>query len=262
MDLRHYDRLSRWSHWVEARLACRADGIIVNSHAGREVALKRGLPESRMVVIRNGIDTKEFQFDPEARQRLRKRWKFSDDDLVVGMVARWDPMKDHATFLRALSLAAPRAPKLRAILVGDGPAHCHHRLEALAADLRLMPITRWTGWERDMAGVYSGLDLLCLSSAFGEGLPNVVAEAMACERPCIVTDIGDSAELLQDCGRVVAPASPRALADAVVEMADQPECVRSSLGRAARHRIEACFTASQLAERTEAVLQLWGARLR
>jgi glycosyltransferase involved in cell wall biosynthesis len=262
IELRHYDRLSRWSYWIEARLARWADGIIVNSQAGRDATLKRGLPDARMAVIRNGIDTQAFQFDPEARRRFRKRWGFVDDDLVVGMVARWDPMKDHATFLRALSLAAPRAPKLRAILVGDGPVRHRDRLKSLAADLCQMPIIHWTGWEQDMAGVYSGLDLLCLSSAFGEGLPNVVAEAMACERPCIVSDIGDSSELLQGSGRIVPPASPEALADALVEMADQPECLRSSLGRAARRRIETCFTAGQLAEQTEAVLQLWRARLR
>ena len=92
-------------------------------------------------------------------------------------------------------------------------------------------------------------------------LPNVVAEAMACERPCIVTDIGDSRELLQDCGRLVPPASPEALADALVEMADLPQSIRLSLGRAARRRIEACFTTGRLAERTEPALQSWRTRL-
>jgi glycosyltransferase involved in cell wall biosynthesis len=88
----------------------------------------------------------------------------------------------------------------------------------------------------------AALDILSLSSAFGEGFPNAIGEAMACEVPCVVTDVGDSAEIVGDAGLVVPPRNPTAMAEAwETLLAKSPE-ERRVLGRAARERIARNFS--------------------
>jgi glycosyltransferase involved in cell wall biosynthesis len=147
-------------------------------------------------------------------------------------------MKDHATFLAAFAAASPRAPRLRAVLVGGAAA-----ASSPCGVVRL-------GWRRDMRAVYSGLDFLCLSSSFGEGMPNVVAEAMACETPCIVTDVGDATLLVGDTGTVVPARDVPRLADALVAAAETPFERRREAGRLARLRIDARFGAERLVDDT------------
>jgi glycosyltransferase involved in cell wall biosynthesis len=254
MDLQRYDRASRWTHWLEARLVRSARAVIVNSQAGRRSAIERGIREDKLFLIRNGIDVDAFRFEEEARWRLRERWKFKADEIILGVVARLDPMKDHATFLRAFTQAARDVPKLRAIFVGDGPASLRRELEKSAASLGISDAISWAGVETDMVSVYSGIDVLCLASAFGEGMPNVVAEAMACERVCIVTDVGDARDLVADFGFVVPPAMPEALAAAIRQVATMSEARRLAMGQGARRRIQEAYTIGELVSRTSSVL--------
>jgi hypothetical protein len=102
--------------------------------------------------------------------------------------------------------------------------------------------------------MYSGLDIFCLSSAFGEGAPNVVVEAMACEVPSVVTDVGDSAALVGGFGRVAPPRDSAALARALVEFARMPPAERRTLGRSARQRIDTLLSMESLVSETGRVL--------
>jgi glycosyltransferase involved in cell wall biosynthesis len=121
-------------------------------------------------------------------------------------------MKDHATFLRAASLLAQERTDVRFVCVGDGPAEACAQLQSLAETLGISHKVVWTGLRTDMPKVYNALDLLC-SSSYGEGSPNVIGEALACGVPCVVTDVGDCAELLGPFGVVTPPMDPRALTD-------------------------------------------------
>jgi glycosyltransferase involved in cell wall biosynthesis len=101
-----------------------------------------------------------------------------------------------------------------------------------------------------MAAVYSGIDLLCLSSAFGEGTPNAVAEAMACGCPCVATDVGDTRALLGPAGTIVPPRDAAALAAAILDLALLPQSERARLGALGRARIVEHFGPDRLVERT------------
>jgi len=249
-DMSQYDPSTRVAYWVECRLSRWADLIIANSQAGRRHAALHGFPAKRMTVIPNGIDTARFRPEPELRKAIRAAWGVAEDEPLVGLVGRMDPVKDHQGFLRAAATVAKVHPKARFICIGGGPADIATRLAAEADRLGLGQRLRWEAPRADMPGVYSALDLL-VSSSRGEGFSNVIAEAMACGVAAVVTDVGDSAWIVEGSGLVVPPGNPDALAGAVL----------AQLGKAGgpgvpapRDRITEQFAVVTMVERTEAAL--------
>jgi glycosyltransferase involved in cell wall biosynthesis len=230
-----------------------ADLIIVNSEAGRRFHIGRGYPERKLVVIQNGIETDRFRPDPAGRQRVRQEWGVADDQPLIGIVARPHPVKDHRTFIEAASIVARRVPSAMFVCVGraDGPQQS--ALQALVRTGGLEDRLRWAGERTDMPAVYAALDVCCLSST-GEGFPNVVAEAMACGTACVVTDVGDAAEIVGEIGVVVPPRDPCALAEGMASLLGRVERERDSLGTAARARIEENYSVDRLVGRTAGVL--------
>jgi glycosyltransferase involved in cell wall biosynthesis len=164
-------------------------------------------------------------------------------------------MKDHGTFLDAAARLAAERDDVRFVCVGDGLPAYRASLERRAAELGLGARLTWAGRRGDVPAVLSALDLLTSSSAFGEGFSNVIAEAMACGVPCVVTDVGDSAAIVGELGAVVPPRDPRALVGAwctVLERRDEfPEAEL-------RGRIERKFSLDALIERTERALVALG----
>jgi len=215
-DLSHYDRFTRFSYWAECRLSRFADLIIANSRAGLRHAVLHGFPSDRMVVIPNGIDTTRFRPDGESRTALRTIWGVADEEPLIGLVGRIDPVKDHLGFLEAAAKVAAVHPKVRFVCIGGGPKTCAAHLASEADRLGLAGRLRWEGPHADMPKVYPALDLL-VSSSRGEGFSNVIAEAMACGVPAVVTDVGDSAWIVEGSGLVVPPGDPGALAAGVLE---------------------------------------------
>jgi glycosyltransferase involved in cell wall biosynthesis len=122
-------------------------------------------------------------------------------------------MKDHRTFLDAAAILAATRREVCFVLVGAGIEAASRALKAIA-ERRIGDRVRLLGERNDMAAVYAALDIPTLSSACGEGFPNVLGEAMACGLSCVATDNGDAAELLGRTGIVVPPRESRALAAA------------------------------------------------
>lgn len=253
MDLSR-DWFSRLAYWLECRLAHFADCIIANSHAGKRYAVANGFPENKMVVIPNGIDTNYFRFDLVARQRVRSAWGVSENEILVGLVARLDPMKDHPTFLKAASRIAHERHNVRFVCVGDGPAAYAETLKQQAAALGLTNQLIWAGARDDMPAIYSALDIVSSSSSYGEGFSNTIAEAMACGTPCVVTDVGDSAWIVEGTGVVVLHSDPEALAQGILKMVTMLAEQRRALGGQTRSRIVAEFGLDNLVQTTERAL--------
>jgi glycosyltransferase involved in cell wall biosynthesis len=137
--------------------------------------------------------------------------------------------------------------------VGDGPAPYVERLRYLAERLQLTEWVLWTGNRSNVADIYNGLDICC-SSSVGEGFSNSIAEALSCGIPCVVTDVGDSAEIVGDAGIAVPPGNISALAAALLEMIHRLTSGRSSLSRKARSQILP-FGLHELSERTTVALR-------
>jgi glycosyltransferase involved in cell wall biosynthesis len=246
VDVERYDWLFRFAYRCEARLSRFADLIICNSSAGLEHAARRGFPRDRMVVVPNGIDTEHFRPDATARAQLRQQWQVAERELLVGLVARLDAMKDHPTFLRAAALLLAQRPNVRFVCVGGGGLQYAAELKELAASLGLNGALIWAGEHRAMPAVFNALDVAASSSS-GEGFSNTIAEAMACGVPCVVTDVGDSAAIVGPSGEVVAPRSAQALCDGLGRLLDR---TGSELRQRARSLIVERFTDDALGAAT------------
>jgi glycosyltransferase involved in cell wall biosynthesis len=238
--------------WLESRLSRVAALVVANSFRGRDDAIELGFDRANLTVIHNGIDTEEFRPATDAGAKLRAEWGIAAGEKVVGLVARYEAKKDHGAFLRAAAIAARQQAALRFVCVGDAPAADRPDLEALARSLGLEDRIVWAGFRHDLSAVYGALDVATLTSSYGEGFPNVVAEAMACGVPCVATDVGDAAFILGGLGWVVPPRDPRALADAwMAALAQEPA---SDLRTRRRRRIEESFNLDGMIDRTERAL--------
>lgn len=255
MDLPLYDIPSRLPYWVERRLTRFPDLIISNSHAGKAHAITRGFPEKKMVVVPNGIDTEKFGPDSQSRLRVRAEWGIGEKEMLVGLIGRLDPIKDHRTFLSAAALLAKDHSNVRFVCVGGGADDYRREMTGLSENLGLSSKLLWSGSRADMPGVFSALDVACSSSAFGEGFPNVIGEAMACGIPCVVTDVGDSARIVADTGIVVPWGQAPALAEALGQMLERVAAGDSSAGERARSRILANFSMDALLTNTSNALR-------
>lgn len=251
MDLSRYGAMTRSASAIAAALSRLADGVIANSAAGMNYAIASGYPGERTIHIANGIDVEKFSPDSAAGEQFRAGIGIGRSTRLIGLAGRLDPMKDHPNFLTAAAHVAPVRNDTHFVCVGSGSAEYAQSLRELASSKGLDGRITWLPSASDMRAVYSGLDVFCLSSRFGEGFPNVLGEAMACSRPCVATDVGDSAYVAGAAARIVPPNDPRGLAQAI--LADLDRGARPE----ARERIVENFSVAQMVGRTEEALANW-----
>ncbi|MEM9294137.1 MAG: glycosyltransferase [Acidobacteriota bacterium] len=266
----------RLGAWASRRLSL----VITNSHAGLAVHRQRGFAPRSWAVVPNGIDIARFcpaegqasgaeaaeapseitsEVAPEVpvdvaalRRQLLEEAGAEEDEVLLGVVARLHPMKDHANLFDALS-ALPRCPPC--VLVGNGAPSMRRHLEALAEARGLSHRLVWRQQVDEIPTLYRALDLLCLPSAYGEGFPNVLGEAMACGVPCVTTEVGDAARVVGDTGWTVPPSRPDALATALEEALALGRQGLRQRGVEGRLRVEERFTEEAAVEATEALLE-------
>jgi glycosyltransferase involved in cell wall biosynthesis len=251
MDFRHYPRQTRWIVKVLAICSRMPDAVVVNSHAGQRLHERVGYKPRRWEIIPNGFDLARFRPDPAARQRLRRELGLPSDTVVVAQVARVDPMKNQATFLKAAGMVLGKRRDVHVVLIGKDT----RTLASSVAEQGWTERVHLLGLRTDVDRLLPGADLFCLSSAFGEGFPNVLGEAMACGVPCVTTDVGDARLLVGETGIVVPLRDPAALAGAMLDLIDRGPAGRAVLGQAARARIEKEYALPGIIERYQALYE-------
>ena len=224
--------------------------IVYNSLTGAKQHEKRGYQSAQSAVISNGFDCDVFRPDEEAHHQICEQLGLETTTILIGLVARLHPAKDHIGFLKAASLVSSIHPESRFLLIGKGMVASDPALNNLISQLNLTGRVLLLGERTDISQLTPGLDIACSSSAY-EGFSNSIGEAMACGVPCVVTDVGDSAYLVEDTGVIVPSRNPKALAHAIIQLIDAGSAKRKELGMAARRRIESEFSLPKVARRYE-----------
>lgn len=247
-----YGAIARLGLRAEIMLGWTASLIICNSRAGAKFYAAHGVKKARLMVIENGIDIDRFDIDPVAGTRIRHELAIAEDDKVIGIVGRIDPVKGHEVALRALARLRDFRG-VRIVVVGSGEKTHEARLLALTEQLGISPYVQWVRSHSDMRGVYNAMDLL-LSASLSEGFPNVIAEAAACGIPCVATDAGDSAVIVDEPQFVVGVGDEDGIRVAI-ELALATENRHSWRWR---KKIVQRYSAERLIARTEIALQQLG----
>ncbi|MCC6917108.1 glycosyltransferase [Nitrosomonas sp.] len=233
-----------------ARISARVpSAIICCAQKALEVHRNLGYAPEKLRVIPNGYDLVRFRVDGAARARLRAEWN-TGDCWLMGMVGRFDPQKDHKNLLDALAIIKSHGVDFYCVLVGHGLDQSNTQLTAWLAERNLTREVRLLGQRTDIPDVMNALDVHVLSSS-SEAFPNVVAEAMACGTPVVVTDVGDAALIVGETGWIVPPKDPKALADALLQAraAMRDGTVWQARCAAARQRVEIHFSLERMIER-------------
>ncbi len=196
--------------------------IIYCAEKSREVHELIGFKKSKGVVIQNGYDIKIFHQNDSLRKDFRDKLKISPDAFIIGHVASYDPLKDQDTLIKSLGKLSQRKIKFIAILVGTNLDHSNYDLVNSLKDNGLSDNIHLLGIRDDILSVMNAIDLLLLSS-ISEAFPNVLNEAMLCGTPCLTTNVGDAALIVDKTGWVVDPGDSKAMADACIDALNEKE---------------------------------------
>ena len=210
------------SRWVPREIvSCSAQAAGVHQQLG--------YVKKKFTVIANGYNLEEFSPNSQDSKRLRTEWGIIDEIPLLGMVARFDPQKDHQNLLQALRQLKETGQAFRCVLVGTGMENDNRELQHLITQAGVENHVMLLGRRSDIPAVMNALDVHLLSS-LGEAFPNVLAEAMACGTPCVTTNVGDAALIVGDTGWVVPPSDPdalfQAISQAITEMQDAESWIK------------------------------------
>jgi glycosyltransferase involved in cell wall biosynthesis len=247
-DIRIERRLTAAFIKLGAMISKRTAAIIYNSRVGAQQHEAVGYCAAKTVIIPNGFDLSTLRPDQDARRQVRTELGIANHEILIGLVARFHPMKDHAGFLQAAGQVARVHAAARFALIGHGTQD-RPELLRLIQEHQLQERISLLGDRADIPRLTAALDIACSASAWGESFSNAIGEAMACGVPCVVTDIGDNAYLVADTGLSVPARSPGALGAALHHLIKAGEAGRRQLGAAARRRIEKEFSLAAVARR-------------
>jgi glycosyltransferase involved in cell wall biosynthesis len=229
--------------------------IVYNSVTAADQHERLGFPAEKRVVIPNGFNLNRFRPDLSSRIELREKLGIQEDQLLLGLIGRTHPMKNHLGWLQAFREIRAKHGTVHCVIVGTGVAEENGSIQSavhsagLERAVTLLPPT--TMPEK----LYPALDLLVMPSLWGEGFPNVVGEAMACAVPALVTDVGDSAAVVGDTGFVALDGSPAELTRRTLDALQLGPEGLASYGRRACKRIKDRYALESINSRYREVLQ-------
>ncbi len=243
-------RMTTWTIAASAKLSAYPDAVIVNSEAGRIFHLARGYRPRRWEMIPNGFDLQRFAPSSAARDSIRKELGLPPEAILIGLLARYHPMKDHDSFLRAAISLRKSHPTVHFVLAGRDVLTGNRELTKVLAG-EGQDNFHFLGERKDVHDLMASLDILTSSSAYGEGFSNSIGEAMACGIPCVVTDVGDSRLILGDGGEVIPPRQPAALESAWTKILGMDAHERRELGEKGRARMNLEYSLDRITQKYE-----------
>ncbi len=215
--------------------------IVCAAESSRQVHEVVGYAPNKMQVIPNGFELEKLVPVNTSGAAVRDELGISKSCKVVISVGRFNPVKDHRSFIEAAGMVAAQRDDVRFILVGRGLESENPELQSMIEATHKRGAFYLLGERDDVPACLAASDIFCLHSVT-EGFPNVLGEAMAVGVPCITTDVGDAAFLLDQPEWVVPAGSPKRLAEKILNMLSMPDSARKKLGETAALRIRGDFT--------------------
>jgi glycosyltransferase involved in cell wall biosynthesis len=250
IELTQYSWLSRTIFSLLKRLANLPSCVISVSRSAIAWHERMGYHPRRWEYIPVGCDTERFRPRLDSRYELRSELGLDPDVLLIGLVARLHPWKDHANFLKAFAILKSFYPDVHAILVGrDINWKCNELVDLIHRN-QLGGGVHLLDERTDIERIMSALDVFCLSS-YTECSPTVISEAMSSGVPCVATDVGDCAAIVGATGKVVPTRNPEGLAAALQGLIELSSEERQKLGEAARLRVLENFTLTKIIRQHE-----------
>ena len=247
-DLAHEKRLTRLVIRLGVQLSPHTDAILYNSEMSRAQHEAYGYDGKHARVIDNGFDTTHFRPDSEAYRSVREELGLAPEARLIGLVARYHPIKGHEVFLAAARLLADQYPDAHFLLAGRDVTPEHQLFLDASADAHVRGRLHLLGERRDIPRLTAALDI-ATSSSWGEAFPNAIGEAMSCGVPCVATAVGDCRRIVGDTGRVVPPGDVAELAAAIGSLLQLSSDDRRAFGDRARARMAAHFNIGQTVKR-------------
>ncbi|MDH4225921.1 MAG: glycosyltransferase [Deltaproteobacteria bacterium] len=237
-----------------ARLSSGPAALVYNSRVSAATHREAGYHPRQEIIIPNGFDTTLFKPSPAARQAIRRELGLSESTGLIGLIARYHPVKDHAAFLEAARLFVREhegkitesnrgSPDLNGhspvhfLMAGSGVNQDNQELQRLIESKGLSDKISLLGQRRDIPDLTAALDI-AVSSSVSEAFSNTVGEAMACGVPVTATHVGDSPDVIGDTGKTVPPRQPEMMAAAWDSLWRLGAEGRAALGAKARLRVE------------------------
>ncbi len=230
------------------------DCMMYVSHLNAEQHLDWGFKNSKALVMTNGVDTQTFKPNPNARKEIRESLNIPQDAFVIGITARFHPVKNHEGFLRAAGLLSKTHPNVHYVMAGTDIDHHNNALTDIIQDNNLQDHTHLLGNREDVPDVVNAYDVASLTS-LGEAFPLTLGEAMATAKPCVATNVGDNAFIIKDTGRIVPVNDDQAIADAWKELVEMDKKSFKALGQAALQRTLNKFTLKKQVQEHESLYE-------
>ncbi|SHG42975.1 N-acetyl-alpha-D-glucosaminyl L-malate synthase BshA [Thermosyntropha lipolytica DSM 11003] len=225
------------------------DRFIAISYAIKEEILAMGVPDSKLQVIHNGLDTDKFKSNRDEKE-VKRELGLSPDKKIVTMIARLHPVKGHKYFILAAREVMQHTKEVQFLIIGEGSLR--PELEQMVRELHLEEEVLMPGYYNDIEDIYRISDLICVPSLM-EGLGLVVLEAMFFRVPVIATRVGGIPEIIEDGkdGILIPPEDHRALAEKIIRLLED-ELLRKRLTDNALKKIEK-FTMENMTKQVEAI---------
>lgn len=204
-----YKTCSYLSHTIPNKIVCVANQAKL-FHA------RFGYDESKLLVIPNGFDIVKFAPNQSQRRTLRSRLGIEQDDIVIGNIGRYLPIKNQVNFIKACISLLSEGYTFNVLLAGREVDLDNPEISVLFEDEKLLQHFMFLGEIEDTSSFYNAIDVFCLCSST-EGFPNVLGEAMACENICLSTNAGDAWDILSNNGFQIKSTSPQDIAKAIEE---------------------------------------------
>lgn len=222
-------------------ICCAKSGLINHSQLGYD--------HKKMIVIPNGFDLKAWPLPGKNTAKIREEYNLPNDAFIIGIVARFDPLKGYENFIEAAGIMAENYDQpLLFLMAGRNINKSNDKLLSLIKRKGGKAVFKLLGERNDILKIMYLLDLYCLSSK-AEGFPNVVAESMLMQTPCVVTDVGDAKIIVDSLGKVVPAGDPKQLANALTEMALLNKIKLQDLGLKSRERIVQHYDLNKVARK-------------